>query len=561
MRPRHPDARCALTILLLVLGLCACDSQPPAATPKEMVPAKAAARPEPPRRADPEEDAPKAARTITVELHRVATRYGQIKLHRLSDGEIVLSGGLALARVGAGAELVQKTDWLAGMAPAEPGAGWRVRALGGRGDDLWLTAVRDGEGLTFAVYRRRGDGWARHEPIDGAPEAHYGDYTTWPESHAIALRLGPGDEVGLNVLDHDGVSPAPLRLEVAGLDGTPRPTKIAGLASGELFAAVPAGSGSVTGLLRWGPGEPRAFFAPLPALESRAPRTITALVEGAAHEVLVGDGVEIDDAMVPYVARFDGTSWRLLDPPPTRGTVIALAEGAGPTIWAIVDEDGPADSLWRLHAPSDWDMWERVELAPLSLAEDAAGSWFWDQAAGAWASSPAGPEAAAITYTPSPQGLGLDPAGQLWVSARLLLSDGTATPRWAVLRTGSAPAAPLALLDDGQVHAAQLDLEPRRTPRAGDPTCAQVYVQLYAVSEDSPEVGTPELRAALTGPLGPLLLGEVRSQGERQVGLLLSASEYETHRQAIAGLASKLRFKSRASCGHPPLLRGYRAGG
>jgi hypothetical protein len=560
MRPRHPDARCALTPLLIVLGTCACDSRPPAAVQKEMVPAKAVARPEPPRKADPEEDAPKAARTIAVELHRVATRHGQIKLHRLSDGEIVLSGGLGLARGRAGEELVQKTDWLAGLAPAEPGANWRVRALGGRGDDLWLTAVRDGEPATLAVYRRRGDGWAVHEPVDGA-EAHYADYTVWPEGQAIALRLGPGDEVGLTVLDDDGARPAPLRLEAAGLAGAPRPTKIAGLASGELFAAVPAGPGPVTGLLRWGPGEQSAFFAPLPALESRAPRQVTALVEGAAHEVLVGDGVEIDEELVPYVARFDGTSWRLLDPPPTRGTVIALAEGAGPTIWAIVDEEGPADSLWRLHAPSDWDIWERVELAPLTLAEDAAGTWFWDQAAGGWASGPAGPEAAAIAYTPSPTALGLDPAAQLWISARLLLSDGTATSRWAVLRTSPAPAAPLALLDDGQIYAAQQDLGARRAPRAGDPTCSQVYVQLYTVFEDSPEVGTPELRAALTGPLAPLLLGEVRSQGERQVGLLLSAGEYETHRSAIAGLASKLRFKSRASCGHPPLLRGHRAEG
>lgn len=558
MRPRHPDARYALPILLTVLGPGACDSRPPAGGHKGTEATHAAARPEPVRRAEPDEEVPAAARAITIELHRVATRRGPIALHRLSDGEIVLSGGLGLAHKRAGAELVQETGWLAGLAPAEPGAGWRVRALGGRGDDLWLTATREGAEPASAVYRWRGEAWVRHEADE--PGASYADYTTWPEGHAIALRVGPGEEIGLAVLDSDGARPARQRLEAGGLAAPPRPTKIAGLASGELFAAVPAGSGSVSGLLRWGPGEQAAIFAPLPALESKAPRQLAALVEGAGAEVLVGGGVEIDDEQVPYVARFDGTSWRLLDPPPARGTVVSLVEGAGPTIWAIVDEAGPADSLWRLYAPSGWDMWERVELAPLALAEDAAGAWFWDEAAAAWASGPAGPEAAAAAYTPSPAALGLDVAGELWVSAQLLLPDGTASPRWAALRTGPA-AAPLALLDDGQVHAAQRDLSPRRGPRAGDPSCSEVYVQLYTVSEDSSEVGTPELRAALTGPLAPLLIGEVRSQGERQVGFLLSASEYEAHRGAIAGLAGKLHYKSRASCGHPPLLRGYRAEG
>ncbi|HEY8378317.1 MAG TPA: hypothetical protein VIK91_17595, partial [Nannocystis sp.] len=408
MRPRHPDARRALPLLLIVSCLPACDSRAPATTHKEMVPAKAVRRPVATRQAAPEEDATPTVRTAKIELHRIAVRYGPIALHRLSDSEIALSGGLGLARLvprkaaegeptPPGGELVQKPEWLAGLPPAEPGAGWHVRALGGRGDDLWLTAAREGEADEVAVFRRRGVGWTRHEPPEGRG-AHYADYTTWPEGHAIALRVGPDDDVGLTVLDDDGARAAPQRLEVAGVGSAPRPTKIAGLASGELFAAVWGEPGSVTGLLRWGPNEPNALLAPLPARESRAPRRISVLVEGAAHEVLVGDGVEIDDEIIPYVARFDGTSWRLLDPPPARGTVVALAEGEGPTIWAIIDEEGETDSLWRLHAPSDWDLWERIELAPLTLPEDVAGTWYWDTAAGAWASGASGPEAGEVAY-------------------------------------------------------------------------------------------------------------------------------------------------------------------
>src|SRR5690606_26867532 len=114
----------------------------------------------------------------------------------------------------------------------------------------------------------------------------------------------------------------------------------------------------ISGMLRWGPTDEAAIFAPLPALESRAPKEVTALAESGGHDVLIGGGVDIDEEVVPYVARFDGTTWRLLDPPPARGSVVALAEGEGPTIWAVVDEAGPKNSLWRLHAPSDWDMWE-----------------------------------------------------------------------------------------------------------------------------------------------------------------------------------------------------------
>jgi hypothetical protein len=495
-------------------------------------------------------------RTVKVDVQPVATRRGPIALHRLGDGEVVLTGGVMLVRAGADGNLAQETGWLSGLHAAEPGAGWGVHALGGRDDDLWVTVARDGADPAHRVYRRRENTWTVHEPDPDAPGAYYMDYATWPEGHAIALRSDGGGRAALVVLDDEGARPARPRLEVAGLQATPRPTRLAGLASGELFASVAAGPadagglpGLQSGMLRWGPADTAGIFAPLPGLESRAPKQVSTLVESGG-QVLIGDGVEIDDEWVPYVAGFDGTSWRLLDPPPARGSVVSLVETPEPALFAVVDEAGPADSLWRIHA-GDWDVWERVELPSVQVAE----TWFWDQEAGAWSSEPA-PVAGLV---PSPRAIGRDGAGSMWISARLLLADGTASPHHAVLRSGPA-AAPLALFDDGQIHAAQLDLLPRRSPRAGDETCPQVYVHLYTVSEDSPEVGTPELRTALAGPLGSLLLGEVRSQGERQVGLLLAADDYETHKATIAGVAGKLRYRSRATCGHPPLLRGWRAG-
>ncbi|MCY1060951.1 hypothetical protein [Nannocystis sp. SCPEA4] len=537
--------------LLAAVALGACDTHAPSPAKEAaaaQAPTKPAATP-----AEVVDDGPSAPRTVMVELHPVATRRGPISLHRLSDGEIVAAGGVMLARAGTDGNLVQETAWLHGLEPAEPQAGWHVRAIGGRDDALWLTTTRAGDDPAHRVYRRRENSWAPHEPVPDAPGAYYLDYATWPEGHAIALRSSAAGDAGLVVLDDEGARPARPRLEVPGLSEAPRPSRVAGLASGELFASVSAGAaGPSTGVLRWGPEDATGIFAPLPAIESRAPRQIEALVESGG-QVLIGDGVEIDDALVPYVARFDGTSWRLIDAPPVRGAVVALAESAEPLIWAVIDEDGPKDSLWRIHAGGDWDMWERVELAPVRLA---SATWFWDAGAGAWASEPAPAEG----LTPSPRAIGLDAAGELWVSAHLLLADGTASPHHAALRTRAA-AAPLALHDDGQIHAAQQDLLPRRSPRAGDASCPQVYVQLYTVSEDSPEVGTPELRAALTGPLAPLLLAEVRSQGERQVGLLLAAGDYEAHKSAIAGVAGKLRYRSRASCGHPPVLRGWRATG
>ncbi|WAS94795.1 hypothetical protein [Nannocystis punicea] len=553
--PAQPPPRPARSALLAALALSACDTHAPA-------PAKAVAPTPSPaaagKPAEPEEDAPTAARTVKLELQAVATRRGPIALHRLGDGEMVTSGGLMLARGGADGNMVQETDWLGGLHPADPSEGWRVRAIGGRDDDLWLTVARDGDDPAHRVYRRRENTWAPHEPAPEVPGAYYVDYATWPEGHAIALRSDGAGGTALVVLDDEGARPARPRLEVAGLSEAPRPTRVAGLASGELFASVGAGPvdkeaqpGLQSGVLRWGPEDATGIFAPLPGLESRAPKEVAALVESGG-QVLIGTGVEIDEEVVPYVARFDGTSWRVLDPPPARGSVVSLVETPEPAIFVVLDEDGPADSLWRIHAGGDWDMWERVELPPVQLTD----SWFWDQAAGAWASEPAPPGG----LTPSPRAIGHDAAGTLWLSAQLLLADGTASPHHAVLRSGAA-ATPLALYDDGQIHAAQQDLLPRRSPRVGDAGCPQVYVQLYTVSEDSPEVGAPELRSALTGPLGSLLLGEVRSQGERQVGLLLAADDYEAHKAAIAGVAGKLRYRSRASCGHPPLLRGWRASG
>lgn len=556
----QPIPRHARLTLLAIVALSACDSHAPTAT--KGAAATPAATVAAPAKADaPADDGPLAARTVAGEFHPVAIRRGPISLHRLSDGEIVAAGGVMLARAAAEGDLVQETDWLSGLDPAEPGAGWRVRAIGGRDDDLWLTTTREGDDPAHRVYRRRENTWSAHEPDADAPGSYYADYATWPEGHAMALRVdAKGGGAALVVLDDEGPRPGRLRFEVAGLSETPRPSRVAGLAGGELFASVGAAPEAATpglgsGVLRWGPDDTTGIFAPLPALESRAPRQVSALVESGG-QVLIGDGVEIGDELVPYVARFDGTSWRLLDPPPVRGSVVALAETGEPMIWAVVDEAGPGDSLWRIHAGGDWDMWERVELAPVQLAAAEASAWFWDAEAGAWATE----AAAATAYRPSPRSLALDAAGTMWVSAQLLLADGTASPRHVALRT-TAAAAPLALYDDGQVHAAQLDLLPRRGPRAGDATCPQVYVHLYTVSEASPDVGTPELRAALTGPLAPLLLGEVRSQGERQVGLLLAAADYEAHKTAISGVAGKLRYRSRASCGHPPLLRGWRATG
>jgi hypothetical protein len=546
----HPSPRRARQTLLVAVALGACDSHAP--PPSKGAPAPTAARPAPPKAAPVEDDGLATVRNVAVTLHHAATRRGPIALHRLSDGEIVATGGVTLARVGADGDLTQETSWLAGLAHVDPAVGAEVYALGGQDDALWLTVRRGGDEPSFRVYRWRERAWAPHEPDPEAPGSYYADYTTWPNGHAIALRVGPQGERALVVLDDDGARLGRPKLEVAGLAASPRPSTIAGLATGELFAAVSAAEGlSSPGVLRWGPDDGAGLFAPLPGLESRAPRQIAALVESGG-QVLIGDGVEIDEAMVPYVARFDGTSWRLLDPPPARGSVVALAEGADLT-WVVVDEDGPKDSLWRIHSGGDWDMWERVELAAV---QPSAGAWFWDAEAATWAAEPAAPSA----YAPSPRGLALDASGELWVSAQLLLADGTPSPYYALLRSGE-DTTPLALPDDGQILAAQQDLQPRRSPRAGDPTCPQVYVQLYTVAEEGPEVGTAELREAMTGPLAPLLLGEVRSQGERQVGLLLTASEYEVHKAAIAGLASKLRYRTRASCGHPPLLRGWRASG
>lgn len=562
MRRLRPAPTALHTLLAAALLLPACDGHAPAAG-KPPAAAKPAEKAEPAKAAGPDEDDPTPARTVAVELHRVAARRGQIRLHRLSDGEIALSGGVMLARVREGGlALGQDPAWLAGLPPAEPAQGWRVRAAGGRGDALWLTLVRgSGDALEFSVRRRRGDTWVAEEPGPDEQGLAYLDYTTWPEGDAIALWSAPGRPPRLEVLGADGARPARPRFEAAGLVGTPRPTALAGLQSGELFAAMAADEGPIAGLLRWGPGEATGVFAPLPALESQTPRQVAVLVEGDGHEVLVGDSVEIDGKQTPYVARFDGTLWRLLDAPPAEGAVASLVESPGPVIWAVVRapaESGAADSLWRLQAGGDWDAWERVELAPVTLAEDAEPAWQWDEASGAWTATPGGLEAAA--YTPSPAGLGRDAAGDLWLTAQLVGSDGVRTNRWVALRSRAA-ARPLMLLDDAQVFAAQQDLQPRRAPRAGDPTCPRVYVQLNTVPEDSSEPFAPELRAALAeGPLASALLGEVRSQGQRQVGLLVSLAAYEASKPALAGLAAKLKLKPKPSCGHPPLVRGWRAG-
>lgn len=538
--------------ILLIAALGACEGHG-AAPGKGSSVARPPDRPERAPDAGTDDDGPTTARTVQVPLHRVASRRGPIALHRLSDGEIALSGGLLLARAGDG--LSQKPGTLAGLPTADPKHGWQLDALGGRGELLWLTAGREeGGARERAVYRWRAGGWQPQPPAEGEPPYYYADYTTWPGAHAIALRIS-GEASRLDVLDDDGARPAIPRFEAAGLAGTPRPTAIAGLTSGELFAGLTTAEAAITGVLRWGPGEATGLFAPLPALESQAPRKVAVLVEASGHEVLIGGEVEIDDAPTPYVARFDGTVWRLIDPPPADGRVVSLAEGAGPTIWAVVRGPGKGDehedSLWRLQAVGDWDAWERAAMPPIKLGDDA-GAWFWDQGKDAWAT---GTFAADADLMPSPTAVAVDAAGDLWVTAQLLAPQGDRTA-WHVALRGRAAATATTLLDDAQVFAAQQDLLPRRAPKPGDATCPKVYVHLAGA-----ELGAPELRAALgEGPLATALLGEVLTQGQKQVGLLLTLAEYEANKPAIAGLGAKLKLKPKASCGHPPLLRAWRAG-
>src|SRR5690606_13576462 len=144
------------------------------------------------------------ARTVAVALHHAATRRGPITLHRLGDGEIVAAGGVMLARAGADGNLTQETSYLAGLEPVGPAAKLRVHALGGRDDDLWLTTVRGVEEPVHRVYHWREDTWTRHEPDADAPGSYYTDYTTWPVGHAIALRVAPGGERALVVLEDEG---------------------------------------------------------------------------------------------------------------------------------------------------------------------------------------------------------------------------------------------------------------------------------------------------------------------------------------------------------------------
>lgn len=562
-RPR-PAPTSAKILLAASCCLSACHGSP---RPTDKVPAagRAAERPQEPARTAGHADDhhPTPARTIAVALHPVATRRGAIGLHRLSDGEIALSGGLLLARGREGA-LAQDASWLAGLPAAEPSVGWRIHALGGRGDDLWLTTSRVVEATTeYAVHRRRGGAWVTWEPGSDDPGARLVDYTIWPEGHGIALAVRPGGPPRLDVLDDDGARPSAMRFEAAGLTGTSRPTALAGLASGELFVALAAEDGRMAGLLRWGPREATPGFAPLPAVGTRVPRHVTVLTEGDGHEVLIGDSVEVDDRQIPYIARFDGTLWRVLDPPPVEGAVASLVESAGPVIWAVIRaaEGAGVDSLWRLQAGGDWDAWERVELPAITLPGEAEGAFVWDESAGTFAAAPGGGAAAQTEYAPIPAAITRDAAGDLWLAAQLALPDGSPSARWVVLRSRTADA-PLELLDDAQVVAAQQDLLPRRAPRAGDATCPKVYVQLNTVPEDSSEPFAPELRDALgERPLAGALLGEVRSQGQRQVGLLLSLTDYEAHKAAITALGARLKLKPRASCGHPPVVRGWRPDG
>ncbi|MFY0536191.1 hypothetical protein [Nannocystis pusilla] len=107
--------------LLAAIGLCACDSHAPA-TAKAAVPnasPTAAAKP-----AEAVDDGPTSTRIVKLDLQAVATRRGPIALHRLGDGEVVLAGGLMLARAGVDGKLSQETEWLSGLHAAEPGANW-----------------------------------------------------------------------------------------------------------------------------------------------------------------------------------------------------------------------------------------------------------------------------------------------------------------------------------------------------------------------------------------------------------------------------------------------------
>lgn len=480
-----------------------------------------------------------AAEKPAPTLHLVAKGHSALRVAAVEGKTIVYEEYPPAFALGDGDALHLDSSLRAGH-PPQMGSGYPqpIMGLSGRWpDSLWMTTLSwpARSQWTTTLLRWR-DAW---QPVTAEPgPTSYDDLAVpWSNGRWLSLR-GPGSaaySIGYCFFDFivvEGPKPDVMPQDRTGTSDNSRVCSrlrpilggLRALPTGEIFLIGTANdAGAVE---RWKPGQEEGTVDVLPGGGIIIP---TSIHVRAANDVLVGGRIEKGGKRFPYLAHFDGETWKVEDVPGEISIISVAATNEGDTWIAESTFDFRGAALYVRFSGHQGEVYHR-------------------------------PRGGVFQRVPFPSGVSpkIQPSqivahgGQIWVEAALDSQDAEKDgPRAFLFRTR-----PLESVLDFATLSAKGQLLPGDL-RPATPDCDKVFVVLYTLAEDAPpDFDFPATRKALAGH--PEFEGarfvETDDGQRRYFGAFVKNLEMG---DALTGVIRKSMPTARPQvlCGDPPRVR------
>lgn len=325
---------------------------------------------------------PKATSATGSPFSVIARGGAAFRLHRLVDGDLLVSTGPLVMRVDASGEVLYDPTMLRGITPIRDAAvavgsfdgvsEWTPVGLGGRWPDALFMSLDfssgfRGEGGRPITYRHTPHGWTRLKTRGASFEHHLVALHPWIDGSVLAQRgyvsWFPGQERWVGDDEHGPTAQqveAAVRAIAAAkklvvVRGTPKAPRVgpslatfASRPSGEVIAVT--GGASASAILIASDGTRTTLALP------GEPSPVEGVVLDGPDRAWVFGTQEPDDTHRPYLARIEGGRVTATEPPPCKSaglrSFVALPDG---TLWTTC-----ADPL-GYGVYNDHELWTRPE--------------------------------------------------------------------------------------------------------------------------------------------------------------------------------------------------------
>jgi hypothetical protein len=309
-------------------------------------------------------------------LHLVAKRSGEMWLHAMGDGSVLLSAGVELLELTPGEAVVRKPERMRGLDVPMLDNRWTVLAVGGYWPDATFMVLDEFFGCTDPIdvaYRWAGDRWQRVTPQTAAVSLTFDELMPFANGTVLARsRWELSNELRYRYQCDEGL-PRSLARNLA----TPRPLYHVLDATGRVTPmAKPAGRRVTNTPDDWAlrtPSEMRRRFVSTPAgdlygLVDRSLVHARSDTRTVKRHALPND---FTDAWIAHVsarevfvagsaparlASFDGERWSTMEVPGA-DAIERLSGGDGNPLWMITLDERqdrrPVTTLWRRNA-AEW---------------------------------------------------------------------------------------------------------------------------------------------------------------------------------------------------------------